>query len=76
MQLECTVCGNRNRFTAEAKANINVIIDGHGTIINTRPGQQQYKDIVIIKPWKCNSCGSTGTIRDLDAEKKGSGEKP
>jgi hypothetical protein len=69
MKLRCSICGNANRFTAEAKANVFVIIDGEGKLINPRPLQQQFKQIVVLKPWKCNSCGAVDTIEDLD--KKG-----
>jgi hypothetical protein len=73
MELRCLVCGNKSKFTAEAKANVHVIIDGKGNLLSPRPAQQSIvKDAVILIPWKCNSCGAVDRIEDL--EKKGTNE--
>ena len=72
MKLRCTICGNESRFTAEARANIFVTIDGEGKVVNPRAAQQQLKNIIVLRPWKCNSCGAVDRIEDLD--KKGAKE--
>lgn len=74
MNLRCKVCGNNGKFTAEAQANIHVVINAHGDVINTRPFQQTYKNVTVLKPWKCNSCGAVGKLEDLDTEKDREGE--
>jgi len=58
---------------AEARHNIFVDIDGDGKITDNRKEHQQYKDkeIIVLKPWKCNSCGSGGRIEDLDKKAGG-----
>ena len=70
MKLRCSVCDNTSRFTAEAKANVFVVIDGEGKIINPRTGQTPVTNIVVLKPWKYNSCGAVDRIQDLDSGEK------
>jgi len=75
MRLRCLVCGNQGKFTAEAKANINVVINNKGELISqgTSMSPNLAKDVVILRPWKCNSCGAADRIEDLD-KKKGTTE--
>jgi len=69
MKLRCGDCKNKKTFMATAKANINVLVDGSGHIIDPRASEQMLDDVEVVKPWKCNSCGSTN-IKDTQTEEK------
>jgi hypothetical protein len=66
MKLRCEECGNMDLFTATAQTEIDVIIDGSGNILDPRASQQTLDNIVVVRPWKCNLCGTANKIIDLE----------
>ena len=68
MRLKCNECGNTCNFTASAQANIEVMINRFGRVIDARASQQTLSDIIVIKPCKCNVCGCPDKIIDEDQE--------
>jgi len=67
MKFVCVECENESKFMATANAQLQVIVDGRGNVVDPRASDQILDNLTQIRPWKCNVCGATD-IKDMEGK--------